>query len=171
MSTPTAHRWSPRIAEHDHVVVLALLAKGVRLHDARDLAQEAWARLIEADRAGKLERIELPGLVIRQAMFLLAEQRRVRARRVEVEPLDAGHLEATGGEPESILEARQRLSVVQAALAKVTPRGREVMETWLGSSSGHAEQAARVGLSVQRFRQVLCEVRARLKAALEEASR
>lgn len=164
-------RWSPRIAEHDHVLVLALLAKGVRLHDARDLAQEAWARLIEADRDGKLERIDLPGLVIRQAMFLLAEQQRVRSRRLLEDAGEAARLEAPGGQPESILEARQRLSVVASALSTVTPRGREVMETWLGSTTGHAEQAARVGLSVQRFRQVLCEVRARLRAALGETSR
>lgn len=162
--------WKHRIAEHDHVVVLALLSKGVRLHDARDLSQDAWTRLIEADRAGRLERVELPGLVIRQAMFLLAERRRVGGRRVEVDVEAAAELPATS-EPESIVDAKRRLALVSATLDGVTPRGRQVMESLLSSSDGHAEQAARVGLSVQRFRQVLCEVRARLRAALGEGSR
>ncbi|MCA2980091.1 MAG: hypothetical protein INH41_18275 [Myxococcaceae bacterium] len=164
--------WTLRISEHDHVVVLALLSRGVRLQDARDLAQDAWARLVEAERAGRLERIELPGLVIRQAMFLLAERHRVLRRRVDVdvEVEVAAELPASG-EPESIVDARRRLALVSATLEQVPPRGRQVMESLLASSDGHAQQAARIGLSVQRFRQVLCEVRARLRAAMGEDGR
>ncbi len=169
--TPPTDTWTHRIAEHDHVIVLALLSKGVRLHDARDLAQDAWTRLIEADRAGRLERIELPGLVIRQAMFLLAERRRIGARRLEVDVDEAAALPTREGVPDSVLDAKQRLALVSATLAQVSPRGREVLESQLSSDAGHAEQAARIGLSVQRFRQVLCEVRARLRAALGEDSR
>jgi hypothetical protein len=33
----------------------------------------------------------------------------------------------------------------------------------------HEELAARAGVSVQRFRQTLCEVRARLRAAVKES--
>lgn len=166
--TASVDHWKHRIAEHDHVVVLALLSKGVRLFDARDLSQEAWTRLIEADRAGRLERIELPGLVIRQAMFLLAERRRVGGRRVEVDVDEAVSLPAAEASQADIVEARQQLGLVSASLAKLPVRGQQVMNSMLDSNDGHAEQAARVGLSVQRFRQALCEVRARLRAALGE---
>lgn len=159
--------WQTRISEHGHVVVLALLSKGVRLHDARDLAQDAWTRLIEADRQGRLERIELPGLAIRQAMFLLSERQRVVVRRVEAPVDEAGELAAESW-PEAVVEARQRLALISATMEQVPPRARAVLASHLSSADGHAEQAARVGLSVQRFRQVLCEVRARLRAALGE---
>jgi DNA-directed RNA polymerase specialized sigma24 family protein len=162
--------WSDSIRLHDHTVVVALLSKGVRLDDARDLAQESWTRLIAADQAGRLERIELPGLAIRQAMFLLSERRRVSKRRVEV-PEDEAH-ELTGdAQPETLFESRQALAIVAAELSRATPRAREVMEASLSTAVPHAEHAAAIGLSVQRFRQVLCIVRARLRAAVEEATK
>lgn len=162
--------WSDSIRLHDHTVVVALLSKGVRLDDARDLSQESWTRLIAADQAGRLERIELPGLAIRQAMFLLSERRRVTRRRVEVPEAEAHELRGTDA-PEAVLESRQALAIVAAELARATPRAREVMEASLSASIPHAEHAAAIGLSVQRFRQVLCIVRARLRAAVEEATR
>lgn len=166
MTHPQDH-WQARISRHDHVVVLALLSKGLRLHDARDLSQEAWTRLIEADRRGRLERVELPGLAIRQAMFLLSERRRGEGRRPEA-PLDDAAEVPTAGVPDAIAEARQHLGLIAATLEQVPPRGREVLSSHLSSAEGHVEQAARIGLSVQRFRQVLCEVRARLREALGE---
>lgn len=162
--------WSDSIAQHDHTVVVALLSKGVRLDDARDLAQESWTRLIAADQAGRLERIELPGLAIHQAMFLLSERRRVSKRRVEVPEVEAHELSGAA-QPEAIIESRQALAIVAAELARATPRVREVMEASLSASIPHAEHAAAIGVSVQRFRQVLCIVRARLRAAVEEATR
>ncbi|MDP1917703.1 MAG: hypothetical protein Q8L14_15785 [Myxococcales bacterium] len=162
--------WSDSIVQHDHTVVVALLSKGVRLDDARDLAQESWTRLISADRAGRLERIELPGLAIRQAMFLLSERRRLGKRRVEVPEAEAHELAGTS-QPEAIIESRQALAIVAAELSRATPRAREVMEASLSNAAPHAEHAAALGVSVQRFRQVLCIIRARLRAAVEEATR
>lgn len=163
--------WTDAVRRFDHTVVVALLAKGVRLHDARDLAQETWARLIAAHRDAKLERVELPGLAIRQAMFLLAERRRVELRRVEVPETEA-HALAGEEEPESIAGTREVLAVVAAELERATPRAREVIDVALSANHGaHAEHAAALGVSVQRFRQILCAVRARLRAAVAEATR
>jgi DNA-directed RNA polymerase specialized sigma24 family protein len=162
--------WSDAIRLHSHTVVVALLSKGVRLDDARDLVQESWTRLMTAHQAGRLERIELPGLAIRQAMFLLAERRRITRRRVEVPETEA-HSLTSGVQPEALIEARQALAIVAAELSLEAPRAREVMEASLSTSVPHAEHAAAIGLSVQRFRQVLCMVRARLRDALDEATR
>ncbi|MGD0528051.1 MAG: hypothetical protein ABSE49_23155, partial [Polyangiaceae bacterium] len=62
--------WSALVQRHNHRVVVALLARGVRVDKAKDIAQEAWMRLVEQQRQGRLERLQLPGLAIAQATFL-----------------------------------------------------------------------------------------------------
>lgn len=161
--------WSAHIERHGHVVVVALLAQGLRLHDAKDLAQEAWTRLLEADRDGRLERIELPGLAIRQALYLLAERRRSTRRR-ELVPLDDEH-RAPMIDAETQLAQRELLQVVAGQLANETPRAKSVVDVLLSSDELHAVHARSLGISVQRFRQVLCDVRSRLRAVVEAATR
>ena len=62
--------WNALIAKHDHRIVVSLLARGVRIDRAKDIAQEAWIRLIEQQRAGRLSHLQLPGLAVAQAAFL-----------------------------------------------------------------------------------------------------
>ena len=52
--------WEGLIARHDRAVVLALLSRGLRIHEAREIAHDAWSRLFEQRRAGKLPTFELP---------------------------------------------------------------------------------------------------------------
>jgi RNA polymerase sigma-70 factor (ECF subfamily) len=72
--------WQQRISQHDHRVMMSLLAHGLPLDRAREIAQAAWTRLMENDRAGKLADIQLPGLAIAQARFLATDERRRVAR-------------------------------------------------------------------------------------------
>src|SRR5262245_60462429 len=69
-----AEAWSWLIARHDHRVVVALLARGVPLDRARELAQETWLRLMQSQREGRLRELSLPGLAITQARFLAANE-------------------------------------------------------------------------------------------------
>src|SRR5947207_1359193 len=68
--------WSRLIAVHQHRVVLSLVAAGSGFDQARELANEAWARLMEKDRRGALAEVKLPGLAIVQARFLALDERR-----------------------------------------------------------------------------------------------
>src|SRR5688572_19869115 len=68
--------WGRLIERHDHKVVVALLARGIPLDRARELAQETWLRLIERQRAGRLPVLVLPGLAIVQAGYLASNDRR-----------------------------------------------------------------------------------------------
>lgn len=158
--------WKDALAAHDHTVVLSLLGAGLRLDDARDVAQEAWLRLIEASRAGRLERIELPGLVIRQAAFIASDRARHGRLRHRVEAL-LPHEPSHPSTADAASFARELMEQVEAGLALSTPREREVFRAVMEApDQPHRELAAREGLSVQRFRQVLCSVRAKLRAAL-----
>lgn len=159
--------WDVLIARHDHRVVLSLLARGLRLVRARELAQQAWSRLYEQQCAGRLERLELPGLAIRQAGFLALEE----ARRDSRAKADAGR-EADRADPAASVEERlirrDELRRAQAELERCPASARRVFSfIYANPEMPHADAARELGLSVQRVRQILCEVRARLRAAID----
>ncbi len=156
--------WNALVARHDHRVVVALVAHGVAPALAREVAQEAWLRLIRQADAQRLDRLEVPGLVIRQALFLA----RSGARREE--PPASGAAQAVEEAPsaeERYLSA-ERLRRAQRLLALVSDSAQRVFRlVYTQPHLSHAEVAAQVGLSEQRVRQIVCEVRKKLRAALE----
>ena len=160
--------WAALIARHGHKVIVALLARGVPLERARELAQETWLRLVERQRQGRLGELSLPGLAIVQAGFLAANER----RRPLGEPLFAAPEPAAPATAEEAAIGRQRLALLGAALAACPAGARRVFELCYDNPElGYAEIAGQVGLSAQRVKQIVFEVRQRLRAALEEADR
>lgn len=161
--------WGRLIERHGHRVVLSLLARGMDLDRAKELAQETWLRLIESQRAGRLTTLALPGLAIVQAGYLAANDRR-RVAFASEPPDDA----SPSAEPtiEQRLLDRQRLRRLGRALEACSPGARRVFElVYDHPELGYPEVALRMGLSIQRVKQIVCEVRKRLKAALEESDR
>jgi RNA polymerase sigma factor (sigma-70 family) len=161
-----AAAWTALIDRHNHRVLVALLARGVPLERAKELAQETWLRLMERQREGRLPELTLPGLAIVQAGFLAAN-----ARRRDGYAAAALALPPPGGPPsiEDALVSRQQLDRVSRALAACPPGARRVFElAYDNPELGYAEVARRVGLSVQRVKQIVFEVRRRLRAALDE---
>jgi len=160
--------WAGLIERHNHRVVVSLLARGLLIDRARELAQETWLRLIESQRAGRLARLELPGLAIVQAGFLAANERRAL---VPGAALDGETLPAPGGNAEDRAIDRQQLERVRRALGACSPSARRVFEfVYDHPELTYPEAAARLGLSSQRVKQIVCEVRARLRRSLEEGA-
>ncbi|HEY8041835.1 MAG TPA: sigma-70 family RNA polymerase sigma factor [Polyangiaceae bacterium] len=166
--------WSALVQRHNHRVVVALLARGIRVDRAKDIAQEAWMRLVEQQRQGRLERLQLPGLAIAQAGFLALEATRREANTRHHEPLDEPAIAVRLADPRADAVARmvteERVETAVEVLSRCSPSARKVFRlAYGGDGLSHAEVAQRVGLSLQRVRQILCEVRARLRTALEGA--
>lgn len=165
--------WEALISRHQRRVVVSLLAKGIRVDRAHELAQETWARLIQQQQRGLLTELRLPSLALTQAAFLAADDAR-RARREglsgTVEELPERHHPVDpSASAERRLLSEEQLSRAHAALEGCSPSARNVfLLACDGQELPHAEVAARVGLSVQRVRQILCEVRKKLRTALEE---
>jgi RNA polymerase sigma-70 factor (ECF subfamily) len=159
--------WSELIARHNRRVLLALIAHGVLPAQAREVAQEAWLKLITRADARQLERLELPGLAIRQALFLARSEQRKPGQGAE--PLEgSGALQVAGESEEERFFSRELLQKAHARVQDLSPSARAVFERLYGEPHlSHAEIAARVGLSVQRVRQIICEVRKVLRAELE----
>jgi RNA polymerase sigma-70 factor (ECF subfamily) len=166
--------WSALVQRHNHRVVVTLLGRGVRIDRAKDVAQEAWMRLVEQQKAGKLDRLQLPGLAITQAVFLSLEAARRESGVRKHEPLDEPAIAAVVADPRDDAERRllteERVEQAVEVLSGCSDSAKKVFRlAYGGDGLSHAEVAARVGLSLQRVRQILCEVRAKLRTALEGA--
>jgi RNA polymerase sigma factor (sigma-70 family) len=155
--------WEGLVALHGRVVWLSVVALGVPPEQARDIAQEAWARLYE--RRATFARLELPGLAITQARYLARDAlRRTRIEHKHVVASDA----IDRSDPESHAISRERLQRATEVLGRCTEQQQRVFRaTYDDPSRPHAAIAEEVGLSTQRVRQILCEVRRKLQTAME----
>ncbi len=164
--------WSTLIARHGRRVLLALLARGVRANRAEEIVQETWERLIAKSRDGQLGRLQLPGLAITQALHLAiddARRNRTRSAASLDDSEDAQHVPDPTPLALDRMVSRERLDRALAELARCPPRAREVFALVHDNPEvAHAEMAEKAGVSVQRLRQTLCEVRARLRGAMED---
>lgn len=153
--------WNELARTHSRKVVLVLLSRGIQPDSARDIAQEAWARLIEQQRLGRLSSIKMPGLAIKQALYLVGDLAR-RSKDI------VGHLadgELAGDDPHPRLWARERLAKARQVLSRCSATERAIFTALYTSPGASAEEAGRqLGLSVQRVRQIHCELRKKLRA-------
>jgi RNA polymerase sigma-70 factor (ECF subfamily) len=162
---PAGTDWEQAIRQHGRRVLVSLLALGVRYDRAEELAQATWARLIEAEREGRLERVTLPGLALAQARFLAQNQQRSDAVvQRHVAPVDG----PVALDPEQRLLGKEQL---ERALAVVTASSESAQRLfrllYRDPSLSHADAADKLGLSVQRVRQILCELRKRVRGAMQ----
>jgi RNA polymerase sigma-70 factor (ECF subfamily) len=166
--------WNALVQKHNQRVMITLLARGVRVDRAKDIAQEAWMRLVEQQRMGRLERLVLPGLAIAQASFLALEAARRDATARRHDPIDevvTAALADPRADAEASLMTEERVARAVEVLSGCSASAREVFRlAYGGEGLSHAEVARRVGLSLQRVRQILCEVRARLRAAVQDGT-
>jgi RNA polymerase sigma-70 factor (ECF subfamily) len=159
--------WNVLVQKHNHRVVVSLLARGVRIDRAKDIAQDAWIRLIEQQREGRLSHLQLPGLAVAQAGFLALEAAR---RMKRTEPLEGApeELPDPSANAETQLLTEERLAKAEQILSRCSPSAKSVFHlVYGGEGLDHAEVAERLGLSLQRVRQIVCEVRKLLRVAVE----
>ena len=163
--------WNAMMRRYGHRVVVSLVARGVAPERAKELAQDAWLRVIQSHRAGRLPELRLPGVVVTQAQYLALDEHRRSEHRysydslsdeADAEPLpDDRHLEHQ-------IAARQQLRHVQAVVARAHPNAQRVFALLYGGSGLSASEIAeQLGLSVQRVRQIACELRQKIRRELE----
>ena len=153
--------------DHDRRVYLSVLALGLPPERARDIAQQAWARLLEQRAAGALGEVELPGLAIRQARFLALNE--LARNKVEKRVLAAVPDAPAAPGVAEVAPSREEIARVLAALATCSPTAQRVFRGIYAQGKTAAQVAGEIGLSLQRVRQVLCETRAELRRAVEDS--
>jgi RNA polymerase sigma factor (sigma-70 family) len=162
--------WDAVVRKHNHRVVISLVALGLSIDRAEETAQNAWTRLIAETRQGKISHCAFPGLAIRQARFLaldLLRRQKIESRALTL--LRATDVASTDrSSPEDRVLDREKLTRAIAAIELLPDRDRALFRAVYNDPSvPHAETARRFGLSVQRVRQILCEIRSHLRDVLE----
>jgi RNA polymerase sigma-70 factor (ECF subfamily) len=158
--------WDALMKRHGRRVVVSLIGQGIPVDRANDLAQDAWLKIIAQYRAGRLPELKMPGLVIAQATYLARDDRRRTQRRGTVETTGAAEAADT-----RVLErrvaARQELRRVLEIVASSYPNARRVFTLAYGSKAKTAPEIAdELGISCQRVRQILCELRRQMRDEL-----
>jgi len=169
--------WNELMRKHGRRVIVSLVGRGIAMERAQELAQEAWMRIIAQQRAGRLERLEMPGIVVAQANFLARDEHRRRGRRARMglstlrEPgAEVAELAeaVTGPDLERRVGARQSLRRVLEVVDRAYPNAQRVFHLLYGDDpKTPVEVAATTGLSVQRVRQILCELRKAIRNEFE----
>lgn len=163
--------WSSWIRAYNPRVVASLLALSVPLDQAEELASQTWARLMEQHRAGALVDLKMPGLAIKQAHFLALSWFRGRRRESGRPAAAADHAAEDSADPERLLIARRDVETALRVIAGCSRSAQAVFHhLYDDPPPPHEVVAERVGLSVQRVRQILCEVRKKIRVALESKS-
>ena len=168
---PASVPWDRLIEQHSRRVVVALLARGLPLERAKELADDAWVRIIGQHRAGRLPELKIPGIVIMQALFLARDAQRVSMRRAAVDARIGGDygLHGSNDDVEGQFLAREQLRQVAKVVEAASPTARRVFELSYGESNRDASEIAEeVGISIQRVRQITCELRKRIRGAVGE---
>jgi RNA polymerase sigma factor (sigma-70 family) len=155
--------WNELVRRHDRRVWVSLLALGAPPDLARDLSQDTWVRLWAKAKAGELPELKLPGLAVTQARFLWLSARRAEAASVVVRHEDAAD---PAQDPEKQAARTQEVARAVAAVEALPDRARSVFTAVYDEGLSAAEASSRFGISVQRVRQTLFEVRGRLRAVL-----
>jgi RNA polymerase sigma-70 factor (ECF subfamily) len=156
--------WDAAVRAHGARVVASLLAMGLPFDRAEELASQAWTRLVEQDRAGKLAEVKLPGLALKQARFFALTFLRTSQREGEL----ADDVVSGNPDPERVLIARRDVEIALRVLAGSSKSAQAVFyHMYDDPPPPHEVVAARVGLSLQRVRQILCEVRKKIRESLE----
>ena len=164
--------WDEMMRRHGRRVVVALVSRGVPLERAKELAQDAWMRVIDRHRAGLIREVSLPGLIITQASFLARDDMRREERRARLDEPNQRASRNAALDLEGQLDARQQLRTVRAVIARASPNAQRVFALLYGEKAmTPAEVAAELGLSVQRVRQIVCELRKRMRAELADPRR
>ena len=122
--------------------------------------------------SGRLgEDIRLPGLAVAQARFLtlnVLKLKQQELQRYSFSKRDWHTLTNGDASPEARLLSREELERAIDTLDGCSDSARAVFfHIYDDPPPSHKEVARRVGLSVQRVRQILCEVRRKLRRALE----
>jgi RNA polymerase sigma factor (sigma-70 family) len=159
--------WEQIIRAHDRRVFLSILALGVRPDRARDVVQTTWTRLIEKDGRGEITKDNIAALAVAQARFLALDELRDERKRTTTATTDLlDELDA-----ERLVLGRQQLERAVAALQGCPPSAQKLFRLiYAEPPMSYARAAQELGLSLQRVRQLMCELRKRLRAAIEEGS-
>jgi RNA polymerase sigma-70 factor (ECF subfamily) len=105
---------------HHAALVRSLAVRTGSAEDAKEIVQEAYARVLALDRPGKIS--VLPGYLWRVALNLAIDRKREWAHRRRFSHDVLASPEKREFSAESTCEARERLAIVERAIGELPPK-------------------------------------------------
>src|SRR5690606_28843814 len=139
--------------DHNRALVTFLAA---RLHshaEARDVAQEAYVRMLQLDNSSEIG--FLRAYLFRIASNLAVDRMRKRAVREDGPPQALFEELLSQPEPERVVLARQELEVLKAALRQLPEKCRQAFSLYMFNERGIPEIAAQLKVSERMVRQYI----------------
>jgi len=138
-------------------------------HEAADVVQETFTRLIEMEDSAIIQqpRAFLYRIARNLSIDLFRRQRVQQARVVDVPDLTA--LPSTRPGPDDTIQEDQEYRALRMAIAELPPRRRQVFALYRFKNISHADIAVQLGISItmveRHVRKSMLHCRERLKAS------
>ncbi|HEY1128894.1 MAG TPA: sigma-70 family RNA polymerase sigma factor [Roseateles sp.] len=143
----------------------ALRRRGQTEHEAEDLVQEAWLRLVRYEERQPVEQPE--AFLMRAALNLSIDVHRTAVGRGEHVLLEDVLLIDTTPSIEAVVLARERMARLATGVSRLTERTREIFVANRVDGLSPTEIAKRYGISVATVHQHLAKATLRLTEWME----
>lgn len=144
----------------------SLVRRMANRDEARDLLQEIFCRMTRLN--GGTVRIDRPQAYLsRMATNLLRDRAKRASRQMQAHHVQADDAALPGLDQQRLLEARDMLKRVEAAVSRLHPRTREVFLAHRIDGLSYAEIAEQTGLSVKGVEKQMSKAIAKLDRLLD----
>jgi RNA polymerase sigma-70 factor (ECF subfamily) len=155
--------------EHNQALIGFLLARVNSEQEARDVAQEAYVRMLELDTPGAVS--FLRAYLFKTAANLATDRARQRATQARLHehwlaPLDSGCQEPS---PEGAASARQELELLRGFMQELPPRCREAFYLHRFRDLSVLDIAGQLGVTDRMVRKYLTQAFVYCRHRLNEA--
>lgn len=134
------------IARSHHAALVRFLAlRTGSAEDAKEIAQEAYAKVLALDRPGAVS--FLVGYLWRIAANLAIDRGRQRAARARANHARLPSVEKTSASTERVVESRQRLAVVEKAISELPARCRQAFLLRIVEGQRYAQVGQVMGIT------------------------
>lgn len=137
---------------HNDILVKVLVTKLGSVQEARDVAQEAYVRVLGLDDETVVS--HLRAYLYRTANNIAIDRLRERVRRREsarVDPEEAG-LESGESSAEELIDVEQRLTLIRQFITELSPKCRQAFLLYKFECRSYGEIADRLGIGESMVR-------------------
>lgn len=151
--------------EHNQALIRFLMARVDSEQEARDVAQEAYVRMLQLDSHGTVSL--LSSYLFKTAANIAIDRMRNRSvnRRV-LRGLGEEGVESQAASPERILQSRQDIELIERSVAELPPKCRQAFYLHRLHDLGPLEIAARLGVSKRMVHHYLVQAMAHIHSTL-----
>lgn len=163
------HSWALTEIYRDHNAALVrfIAVRTGSIEDAREIMQEAYARVLALDRPSTVS--VLVGYLWRTAVNLATDRWRERSRRDRFLRSARPLVNADESSAESTLESRERLSIVERAIANLPPKCLQAFVLHVLKGLTCPEVGREMGISEQMARRYVARALEYLQFCLDVA--